>query len=184
MKKLRRTSSSGSSTDSYSKAVLTSPKKPEIKSPRKTKSKGKFIKKKARFKVNFKAGKDTKLNKSESAAEIQPKPVISVGEEVVTIKREEEGESSDVSIDVEEVDDMVKETKPVQNSVTEEVEAIKVGPSEEIVKQLESMELPTAELVLNQNGITDLEKYVNADFFDGRPAKTPERYLKVTNWFL
>jgi len=158
--------------------VLTSPKKPE-KSPRKSKSKGKFIKKKARFK----AEKDTKMPKSESTAEIPPKPVISVGEEVVTIKREEEGESSDVSIDVEEVDDglAVKETKLVQ---TKEVEATKVGPSEEIVKQLESMELPTAELVLDQNGITDLEKYVNADFFDGRPAKTPERYLKVTNWLL
>lgn len=134
--------------------------------------------------MNSKAEKDTKMPKSESTAEIQPKPVISVGEEVVTIKREEEGESSDVSIDVEEVDDQVKETKPVQKSVTEEVEATKVGPSEEIVKQLESMELPTAELVLDQNGITDLEKYVNADFFDGRPAKTPERYLKVTNWLL
>lgn len=154
---------------------MTSPKKTEIKekkmSGRKTKSKGKFTKKKTQF---------VKVPKNELTAETRPKPVISVGEEVVTIKREEEGESSDVSIDVEEVDDgLVNETK--QNSVTEQVEdRTKVEPSEELVKQLESMELPTVELVLDQTIISDLEKYVNADFFDGRPAKTPERYLKVT----
>lgn len=154
---------------------MTSPKKTEIKekkmSGRKTKSKGKFTKKKTQF---------VKVPKNELTDETRPKPVISVGEEVVTIKREEEGESSDVSIDVEEVDDgLVNETK--QNSVTEQVEdRTKVEPSEELVKQLESMELPTVELVLDQTSISDLEKYVNADFFDGRPAKTPERYLKVT----
>lgn len=181
VKKLR-TSSSESSTGSYSKTVVTSPKKiNEKKTPRKSKSKGKFTKKKARFKVN--TLKDNKTDKTPKSGETQPKPVISVGEEVVTIKREEEGESSDVSIDVEEVDDglAVNETKPLQNSVQE---VPKTEPSEEIVKQLESMELPTAELVLDQNIITDLEKYVNSDFFDGRPAKTPERYLKVKPFFL
>lgn len=56
--------------------------------------------------------------------------------------------------------------------------------SEEVSKQLMSMEAPTSEFMLAQDTITDLERCINSEFFEGRPTKTPGRYLKVKLNFL
>ncbi|CAG8622773.1 8453_t:CDS:10 [Paraglomus brasilianum] len=40
------------------------------------------------------------------------------------------------------------------------------------------------ERVLNQNLITDEEKTANAEFFCGKAAKTPERYMRIRNYIL
>lgn len=49
---------------------------------------------------------------------------------------------------------------------------------------LDSLELPTEELVLSPQNITDLEKYFHPEFFVGRPTKTPERYLKIRDFII
>lgn len=43
------------------------------------------------------------------------------------------------------------------------------------------MEEPKNELTLDPNTISELEKVVHSDFFEGRAVKTPSRYLKVNN---
>lgn len=47
-----------------------------------------------------------------------------------------------------------------------------------LVDQLMDLNNPSCEVKLS-NEITDLEKFIHFEFFEGRPTKTPERYLKV-----
>lgn len=49
----------------------------------------------------------------------------------------------------------------------------------EIATLIESHEMPTTEVRLNLSEVTELEKYFHSEFFEGRPTKTPERYLKI-----
>lgn len=126
----------------------------------------------------------------------------------MTIQHGDE-DSSDISIDVEDLDDLDK-TKPPKHIVepnTEEEkpslnlhtipasndasspvkqEAVKESYGIELIedtaKELNSLEEPQSEIILDHNVVTELEKYVNSDFFEGRPSKTPERYLRVSFW--
>ncbi|KAI8509679.1 Myb-like, SWIRM and MPN domains 1 [Branchiostoma belcheri] len=43
---------------------------------------------------------------------------------------------------------------------------------------------PTEEVVLDRSVVTEEEKEVHKEFFDGRQTKTPERYLKIRNHLL
>ncbi|XP_069126151.1 deubiquitinase MYSM1-like [Argopecten irradians] len=44
--------------------------------------------------------------------------------------------------------------------------------------------IPTEEHVVDYKGITDEERKIHIEFFDGRPSKTPERYMKIRNYIL
>ncbi|XP_053394594.1 histone H2A deubiquitinase MYSM1-like isoform X2 [Mercenaria mercenaria] len=44
--------------------------------------------------------------------------------------------------------------------------------------------VPTAEITLQPKIITEQEKDVLKEFFDNRPSKTPERYLKIRNYIV
>lgn len=50
-----------------------------------------------------------------------------------------------------------------------------------LFESLESMEIPLQELHMKCNEISDLEKLMHPEFFDNRPTKTPERFLKIRN---
>lgn len=54
---------------------------------------------------------------------------------------------------------------------------------ESVTNELLCMSEPTSEVILDPCIITDLEKAIHREFFDGRPAKTPARYLKVNYVF-
>uniref|UniRef100_S4R850 Uncharacterized protein n=1 Tax=Petromyzon marinus TaxID=7757 RepID=S4R850_PETMA len=43
---------------------------------------------------------------------------------------------------------------------------------------------PLQELVLEPDVITDAERRASEEFFQGRPSKTPERYLKIRNYIV
>ncbi|OWF38111.1 histone H2A deubiquitinase MYSM1-like [Mizuhopecten yessoensis] len=44
--------------------------------------------------------------------------------------------------------------------------------------------IPTEEHVVDYKSITDVERKIHIEFFDGRPSKTPERYMKIRNYIL
>ncbi|KAJ8931895.1 hypothetical protein NQ314_015164 [Rhamnusium bicolor] len=46
------------------------------------------------------------------------------------------------------------------------------------VKELMSLEKPDCEIILDESNVTELEKVIHSEFFEGRPTKTPSRYLK------
>ncbi|XP_050994810.1 histone H2A deubiquitinase MYSM1 isoform X3 [Labeo rohita] len=61
------------------------------------------------------------------------------------------------------------------------------GPEEEgdeYQEEEEELRAPEQEVVLDLNTITDEEKQAISEFFEGRPSKTPERYLKIRNYIL
>uniref|UniRef100_A0A9J8B019 Myb-like, SWIRM and MPN domain-containing protein 1 n=3 Tax=Cyprinus carpio TaxID=7962 RepID=A0A9J8B019_CYPCA len=55
---------------------------------------------------------------------------------------------------------------------------------EEDQEEEEELRAPEQEVVLDLNTITDEEKHAIPEFFEGRPSKTPERYLKIRNYIL
>ncbi|TRY66738.1 hypothetical protein DNTS_033079 [Danionella cerebrum] len=48
----------------------------------------------------------------------------------------------------------------------------------------EELRAPEQEVELDRNTITEEEKQAIPEFFEGRPSKTPERYLKIRNYIL
>lgn len=44
--------------------------------------------------------------------------------------------------------------------------------------------IPTEEKHFDPEEISDEERRVHLEFFDGRPSKTPDRYLKIRNYIL
>ncbi|XP_059369077.1 histone H2A deubiquitinase MYSM1 [Carassius carassius] len=87
-----------------------------------------------------------------------------------------------------------KSGSPGKHSLSEEESierAEKTGscgsPEEEVEEdqeQEEELRAPDQEVVLDLNTITEEEKQAIPEFFEGRPSKTPERYLKIRNYIL
>lgn len=48
----------------------------------------------------------------------------------------------------------------------------------------EELKVPEQEIEMDIATITEDEKQAIPEFFEGRPAKTPERYLKIRNYIL
>uniref|UniRef100_A0A3Q2NN06 Myb-like, SWIRM and MPN domain-containing protein 1 n=1 Tax=Fundulus heteroclitus TaxID=8078 RepID=A0A3Q2NN06_FUNHE len=50
--------------------------------------------------------------------------------------------------------------------------------------EVEELKAPEQEIELDKETITEDEKQAIPEFFEGRPSKTPERYLKIRNYIL
>lgn len=48
----------------------------------------------------------------------------------------------------------------------------------------EELKAPEHEVYLDTSAITEEEKQAISEFFEGRPSKTPERYLRIRNYIL
>lgn len=48
----------------------------------------------------------------------------------------------------------------------------------------EELKAPEQEIEMDTETITEDEKQAIPEFFEGRPSKTPERYLKIRNYIL
>lgn len=112
-------------------------------------------------------------------------------------KESTDGESeSDVEIDIENDEEEGKSRPdfvdkiallPLRTETSECVSETKVPEEffnisecdDTTISELKSLEEPNCELVMDPANISELEKVVHSDFFEGRPAKTPSRYLKV-----
>ncbi|KAK0144827.1 Histone H2A deubiquitinase MYSM1 [Merluccius polli] len=55
---------------------------------------------------------------------------------------------------------------------------------EEEEEEEEELKAPEQEIQLDMESITDEEKQAIPEFFEGRPSKTPDRYLKIRNYIL
>ncbi|CAH1244194.1 MYSM1 [Branchiostoma lanceolatum] len=98
----------------------------------------------------------------------------------------EEGMSSHADSLTFSDSDSGKETRDLLRCGTEfqghsEDETSDTGQAEEAFFPFKK---PTEEVVLDRSVVTEEEKEVNKEFFDGRQTKTPERYLKIRNHLL
>ncbi|XP_048832350.1 histone H2A deubiquitinase MYSM1 [Brienomyrus brachyistius] len=55
---------------------------------------------------------------------------------------------------------------------------------EEEDEEEEELKAPEQEVQLDRRAVTEEEKQAVSEFFEGRPSKTPERYLKIRNYIL
>ncbi|XP_016122561.1 histone H2A deubiquitinase MYSM1-like [Sinocyclocheilus grahami] len=67
---------------------------------------------------------------------------------------------------------------------TESGESPEEEGEEDLEEEEEELRAPDQEVVLDLNTITEEEKQAIPEFFEGRPSKTPERYLKIRNYIL
>lgn len=122
---------------------------------------------------------------------------IEVTDEVVPCEEKKQSHSEDIklddlqnvtnaksvqaqnSCDIENTTSNVNEAKtPTPKSSTEIVNLSNLDES--VARELKSMEEPRCEVIMDPNHITELEKVIHNEFFEGRPTKTALRYLKVT----
>lgn len=73
--------------------------------------------------------------------------------------------------------------KPVKE-VKRKSSAPKPECSEQLRSELESLETPLEELKIADGTVTEMEKYFQPEFFQGRPTKTPQRYLKIRDFIV
>lgn len=74
-----------------------------------------------------------------------------------------------------------EDKKALETETQSQIETVNIikNVDENLLKILNSLDVPTSECILKEDGISDLEKFVHSEFFEGRVAKTPSRYLKV-----
>lgn len=129
------------------------------------------------------------------------------GEEVVRIEKVASDDEVDIENSDSDAEGTTKTTKPpkeIIQAVAPDVQIVAQIPQREptkseskddfqidlsilkddVVRQLCDETPPKCEVVLDENRVTDLEKCIHYEFFDGRPTKTELRYLKVrTSYF-
>lgn len=66
----------------------------------------------------------------------------------------------------------------------QKIEKCQDRPEEEEEEEEEELRAPDQEIELDMDTITEDEKQAIPEFFEGRPSKTPERYLKIRNFIL
>ncbi|XP_056621315.1 histone H2A deubiquitinase MYSM1 [Triplophysa dalaica] len=100
----------------------------------------------------------------------------------------------DLEPDEESVNNLSMSCSPGKDSLLEEessdgldkMESVEC-PEEEVEEDQEDEEElrpPEQEVTLDLNTVTEEEKQAISEFFEGRPSKTPERYLKIRNYIL
>ncbi|KAF4521416.1 hypothetical protein B566_EDAN010573 [Ephemera danica] len=132
-----------------------------------------------------------------STKDSQPIRVVSQGEELIRIQKEnEESEDSEIEIDddspippedvlykldikQEEVLENIKEEVMQEEECVVEKQEHDVKP--ELCERVFELPVPRKEAKLEPDVITDQEKEIHHEFFLGRATKTPSRYLKVCN---
>ncbi|CAB3380042.1 Hypothetical predicted protein [Cloeon dipterum] len=136
---------------------------------------------------------------------------VSEGEELIRIQKStEDSEDSEIDIDDDEGGDlMLAKVTVTSDQVESAAQIVPIVQEPEIEVKCESksdledkisydyeekppvetekvfnFSIPTQELVMDLDVITDEEKAVHFEFFTGRPTKTPARYLKIRNHIL
>ncbi|KAJ0065299.1 hypothetical protein NL108_007023 [Boleophthalmus pectinirostris] len=76
--------------------------------------------------------------------------------------------------------------QPPREECNEDTEENNMGPDDNQEEDDEEEELkpPEQEIEMDPEVITEDEKQAIPEFFEGRPSKTPERYLKIRNYIL
>ncbi|XP_061635983.1 histone H2A deubiquitinase MYSM1 isoform X3 [Phyllopteryx taeniolatus] len=106
-----------------------------------------------------------------------PAPSLGLSEESAE-EREAEAEASTASeqaqAEEEEEDEAAESDKPQEDQEEQEEEE----------EEEEELKAPEQEVELDVGSISEDEKQAIPEFFEGRPSKTPERYLKIRNYIL
>lgn len=157
--------------------------------------------------VNLDGENITINHDAESGSSLDPRRNSMVHQDIQSAQRIQNDSESDLEVDIESdaevplpmvpfeikvensdlpneiltrpsVDESTKR-KPRQDEKENEAKSKFREYSPDISGLVESLDIPLTETRLNLTEVTELEKYFHCEFFEGRPTKTPERYLKI-----
>ncbi|GLV32847.1 uncharacterized protein CBL_00446 [Carabus blaptoides fortunei] len=129
-------------------------------------------------------------SESESDTEIDididedDRDIPKIQEEIPEIKEKVEEKKNSVNEEMIPQDTVIESTSTDNGFVENPRDVISrrfKNTDDALLNVLTSLDVPTDECLLDTNTITDLEKCVHSEFFEGRPTKTPSRYLKIRN---
>lgn len=108
--------------------------------------------------------------------------IVQIDSNEVEIEEVEDDVSVEVQDTVDDVDGNWIETPTNDLQILINTKLQQLAESDRnTFRLLENTGIPTVEMRLDPNYISDLEKFMHAEFFVGRPTKTPERFLKIRN---
>ncbi|XP_045611603.1 histone H2A deubiquitinase MYSM1 isoform X2 [Procambarus clarkii] len=137
--------------------------------------------------------------KKEKKNDLPRTPIPVLGQVVHLVKNEME--ESDVDIDISDEEQLIITDKARSDPVVinksedgayldessesrETTNLCEDSKTENKHQQVFTFPPPTEEKELNLNEVTDEEKRVHYEYFDGKGVKTPERYLKIRNYLI
>ncbi|XP_008305343.1 histone H2A deubiquitinase MYSM1 isoform X2 [Cynoglossus semilaevis] len=85
---------------------------------------------------------------------------------------------------VEQIQSSGEDLQDMRKNEDEEEEDGDKEEEEDDDDEEEDLTIPEQEIELDKGTITEEEKQAIPEFFEGRPSKTPERYLKIRNYIL
>ena len=134
------------------------------------------------------SGEIVRVEKAESDIEVD---ILSNSEEDLVIVEPpvyDELSGSVEEISVDDPDGSWANDMPLTSDVDDEETNKKVQElcetDHDTFELLESLEVPTIEIILEPSNVTNIERFIHSEFFLQRPTKTPERYLKIRNHIL
>ncbi|XP_026881805.2 histone H2A deubiquitinase MYSM1 isoform X1 [Electrophorus electricus] len=114
----------------------------------------------------------------ERPAGLSPEGTVDVSRTLSEPERAGQGEACDSASSTE------MRTLPVNEGAEDKVRRCPDEEVEEEHEEEEELKAPEQEVTLDTSTITEEEKQAIPEFFEGRPSKTPERYLKIRNYIL
>uniref|UniRef100_A0A6B2E907 Putative histone h2a deubiquitinase mysm1 isoform x1 n=1 Tax=Phlebotomus kandelakii TaxID=1109342 RepID=A0A6B2E907_9DIPT len=174
-----------------------SAKTPRRQSPKKKRSKGQHSSRPPRHKKTQKEDFGENITIIHDSGNYSDGQNLWIGEEfAVKISHEETESDEEVDIETEDNPVELKLVDPEQSSPDPKVKEESIKSSEidksvgrpevpeEIRDILDSVEIPQGEKKIPQTEITAVEKFIFAEFFEGRATKTPDRFLKIRTHIL
>lgn len=161
-----------------------------VKSPKRKRTKGKHSNRPPRHKKSINEDFGENITIIHDSGDNLRSPVGWIGRDCEgTIPRD--GNESDEEVDIESEDNptdlkppspqqiISEEPKEPVSQEKEEVAPKRPEVPEHIRQILDSAEIPQMEKRLIPNEVTPIEKFIFAEFFEGRVTKTPDRFLKI-----
>lgn len=126
------------------------------------------------------SGEIVRVEKAESDIEVD---ILSNSEEEMTIQADElcmniepmSVENPDGSFEASDSFEELEDSDSVKK-----LQDLKESDSDTF-EFLESMDIPESEFILFPSVVSNIERFMFSEFFEHRPTKTPERYLKIRN---
>uniref|UniRef100_A0A3B5LL07 Myb-like, SWIRM and MPN domain-containing protein 1 n=1 Tax=Xiphophorus couchianus TaxID=32473 RepID=A0A3B5LL07_9TELE len=137
------------------------------------------------IKTELSGPKDRKTTSDENVVKTEPPETEAETESKLTINPSDDQscQSHTLAHDGELIEECHDSTDSVENP---DIQGPDGDPEEqdEEDEEVEELKAPEQEVELDTETITEDEKQAIPEFFEGRPSKTPERYLKIRNYIL
>ncbi|XP_022048371.1 histone H2A deubiquitinase MYSM1 [Acanthochromis polyacanthus] len=132
-------------------------------------------------------GVDEKASKTVSVFPESPQTQSQTDSKLMTEANQDQSSQCEISPWTDQLEDPYIDNLDQADKIHKSIDA---GPErdqeeeEDEDEEEEELKAPEQEIEMDMEAITEDEKQAIPEFFEGRPSKTPERYLKIRNYIL